>query len=154
LHERDILHLDVKPGNVLLYKNGAGTRACLIDFGTCVKVGGRPSMSATRGYAPPEVLQWITPVKKYRQEQPLTRAADVYSLGVMIYYQMAKVKPLDGSIRDESAMDAYLNERPKRLDAVRPEVGSHVSNLVASMLEKRPEDRPTLAEVRSGLERA
>ncbi len=73
-HDADILHLDLKPGNVLLRP---GNQPAVTDFGLSVRVAGDPSPRApgyTASYAAPE----------QRDGRPVSRRTDVYALGRLL----------------------------------------------------------------------
>ena len=79
-HDRDVVHCDIKPSNVLVTRKG---RVKVIDFGISLVLSRASTTMVdelTRGvactprYAAPEVLQGRTP----------TPASDVYSMGVLI----------------------------------------------------------------------
>lgn len=67
LHARGLVHRDIKPSNIIFV---AGT-AKLADIGTVGTITAEPTVAGTPGYAPPE--------------GPGTTAADVFSLGKVIY---------------------------------------------------------------------
>lgn len=76
LHSRNILHLDIKPDNILVTRNGS---PILIDFGAALDLNERGSGTVieTPGYSPPEQG---TPSAK------LTPAADLYAFAATLYY--------------------------------------------------------------------
>jgi hypothetical protein len=75
LHQRDLVHCDVKSENVLFDKNTLEPR--LIDFGTCARKGDKLG-DGTAITISPEVAQYSNP-------EP---ASDVYALGCVMYQQI------------------------------------------------------------------
>lgn len=89
LHDNAVIHRDLKPGNVLVDKDG---RAKLLDFGiakivTPMARADGPTMIMTPGYASPEQLAG----------QPASRASDQYSLGVILYRLLTGRSPFDSA---------------------------------------------------------
>jgi serine/threonine protein kinase len=93
LHSNNILHLDVKPSNVLV-NNG---NAVLIDFGISKRYdsedGGQTSTS------PVGISEGYAPLEQYNKDgvSHFTPAADVYSLGATLYMLVTGRKPLSAS---------------------------------------------------------
>ncbi len=94
VHEKNILHLDVKPGNLMLDKDGKVT---FIDFGTskqydeCDGENTSTLLGNTPGYASPE--QGNSKVTSF------TPATDVYSLGATLYKLLTGITPPTASER-------------------------------------------------------
>ena len=72
LHRRDILHRDLKPANVLVTEQGI---VKVLDFGLSAKSERASGTAGTLAYMAPEVLR----------EQPISRATDLYSVGMIAY---------------------------------------------------------------------
>lgn len=101
IHSMNVLHLDVKPANVLLRKNGD---AVLIDFGISKRydeTGGQTSTTPTgisKGYAP---------LEQYNQGiQAFTPCTDIYSLGATLYKMITGDTPPEASIVNEDGLPA------------------------------------------------
>ena len=126
----DLVHRDLKPGNVLLHKD----KWCLADFGIAKFVEDSTSLqtlrgSLTPGYGAPE--QWLG-------ERP-THATDVYALGCLVYALLTGQPPFSGDA--DQIRDAHLHKSPGALT----QAPSRIAALAASMLRKPAEGRPSLS---------
>ncbi|GBP56225.1 Death-associated protein kinase related [Eumeta japonica] len=96
MHARRIAHLDLKPQNLLL---AAGKEDLLIcDFGIsrAILPGARVrEILGTRDYVAPEILSY----------EPLSLAADIWSVGVLAYVLLSGYSPFAGDTKQET----YLN---------------------------------------------
>lgn len=139
-HERGVLHLDVKPANVLLTADGLPV---LGDFGVARLDGAAagPTLPFSPFYAAPEVLQRGMP----------TRATDVYGLGATLFTLMRATPPYwrpDDNDVDRVIARTIAGDRP---DPPR-RFGPELADLVTAMLDRAPGRRPSLAEVTRGLD--
>ena len=89
IHKRNVLHLDVKPSNVLLGQEG---EAVLIDFGISKRYdeGGNQTSSTPVG-----ISEGFAPGEQYRAGDISTfkPATDIYSLGATLYYLVTGMVP-------------------------------------------------------------
>lgn len=151
LHERGILHLDIKPGNVLLHwDNGAALpKAMLSDFGSSRLLGDTPSRrtghTGTMEYMAPEA---VLPDASGGLAE-LTNKADVWSLGIVFhmlafldipYANADDIDVLRGEIA--SFRTSMIAERLQN-SAIEPKL----AHLLTWMLHVAPEQRPTCAQV-------
>lgn len=155
-HAQGVVHLDIKPENILL---GAGGPV-LSDFGIAralsqttppaPQVGADPAQAApsrmvagTPGYMSPEQLSSAAPVDA---------RSDVYSLGVVAYEMLAGERLFPISSLD-SLRDSHLHETPVPLSRRCPGVPSELSTVIQRSLAKAPGDRfASAAEFRAALD--
>lgn len=125
-HARDVRHRDLKPSNVLLTR---ANRIQLIDWGLS-RVHDEAGLTAG-------VLDYLSP---QRRRDPALDAAedDVYALGVVLFECLA------GGYPPESAHPGEVRGLLGRGDPLAPE---GVLDLIAAMLARRPEDRPSARRV-------
>jgi eukaryotic-like serine/threonine-protein kinase len=109
-HAHEILHLDVKPENVIF---GVDNEPKLTDFGISRRLGDSPTREdgtvlGTAPYLAPEHLMG----------QPLDGRADVYALGVVLYEMVTGVRPFTGSTVTEQARQQLVAEplAPERIN--------------------------------------
>ncbi|MDO5464370.1 MAG: serine/threonine-protein kinase [Akkermansia sp.] len=110
LHGQNLLHRDIKPGNILLDKAG---NPILIDFGTVRRVGAHThTKTGTEGYAPLE--QWASGGERGPW-------SDLYSLGATCYRLITGLEPPDCHDRVYADSDAsLLSERRELLGRFSP----------------------------------
>jgi serine/threonine-protein kinase len=127
-HERGVLHRDVKPGNVLFAADGTPK---LTDFGLA-KLFSYPAAAASRvvGSAP-----YMAP--EQFDSGPLGPAADIYSLGVVLY-EMAGGHPPFG--RDEPA-EAFAVLHRAAIPPPLPGIPDELRHVITVALDKRPGHR-------------
>ncbi len=141
-HAKQILHLDIKPANVLLDES---SKPHLSDFGIAEIMGSTASMSAammTPAFTPPERLADKKP----------TEQTDIYSLGATLYALLSGHPPFGSTAKTNPAavITAVLND-PIPVDSLPEEVPESVRNIVLHSMAKDPTDRPKTMTEMSGM---
>jgi WD40 repeat protein/tRNA A-37 threonylcarbamoyl transferase component Bud32 len=133
-HERGILHRDLKPGNILL---DAHDEPHVTDFGLAkrVKEDGQVSQSlsivGTASYMAPEQAQ---------SKGPLTVAADVYSLGAILY-EMLTGRPPFKALTYLDTLIQVVRKAPDRPRSLNPRADPDLEKICLKCLAKPPEQR-------------
>jgi serine/threonine protein kinase/tetratricopeptide (TPR) repeat protein len=140
-HERGILHLDLKPANILLTDDG---QPMLLDFNlsrdTKIPPAARASPGGTLPYMAPEHLATFQ-----GSEQPVDARSDLYSLGVILYAVLTGAHPFplyQGRLKETvDKMIADRRKPPPRLRGANPAVSPAVEAMLRRCLEPEPEKR-------------
>ena len=124
-HQKKVIHRDMKPGNVLLGKDGS---VKIADFGIARLC--RDSMSRLTSQQDSGTLLYMAPEQLDGESG---EASDIYSFGVMLYEMLAGDPPfLTGEITAQIRYKA-----PKEIEGLSPAM----SRIVMKCLEKKPENR-------------
>ena len=125
-HSKGVVHRDVKPGNVMVAKDGA---TYILDFGIAREV--QETMTRVTGKLSSGTLLYMSP--EQLRGQPPKAAQDVYSFAAMVYECLKGEPPFSrGQVEYQ-----ILNEQPETLpDGIRS------SATVMRGLSKTPENRP------------
>ncbi|MFJ9556270.1 serine/threonine-protein kinase [Nocardiopsis sp. NPDC101807] len=136
-HARGIVHRDIKPGNVLIAGND---RAVLTDFGIA-HLDGSTHLTSTGlligspSYLAPEIAHGHS----------ATPASDMWALGITLYQASEGTLPFDRPTPMATLTAIVTQDLPEPVNAgpLRP--------VLEALCEKRPEDRPSVSEVRTWL---
>lgn len=147
-HAARVVHCDLKPENVFLVANGdaPGWRVKLLDWGIARIVAprarsGRAEMAVgTPRYISPEQVQGKEPLP----------ASDIYSLGVMAY-ELFLEEQLFVADSTVEILKLHLNAVPPPPEEIWPGIPQALSELLLSMLAKKPAERPTAVAVSAAL---
>ncbi len=138
-HGRGILHLDIKPGNVLIADTG---EPMLLDFNLSADEAeaDRELVGGTVPYMAPEQLLDM----KSRGKGGVDARTDLYALGVVTYELLTGETPFHGLPRSLASYDLLLAARksgPPPLRAKNPAVTPAVEAIVRKLLAPDPADR-------------
>jgi serine/threonine-protein kinase len=144
-HAHGVIHRDVKPGNVLL----EGDRARMCDFGLARALADAASASTSSSGMVVGTPEYMSPEQS--SGGAIGSAADIYSLGCVLYEMLTGERPFAGTTGQALAVQ-HLSAAPRSIRVIRPEVPEAVEQVVFAAMAKAPEDRPGSAgEVAKGI---
>lgn len=132
-HDAGVLHLDLKPANILLC---GGAEAKITDFGLFALVGN--SSSGQHGVV--GTPQFMSPEQALNDAENISIASDVYSLGAVLYAALTGRPPLVASNDTELVMKV-ASQRPRPVGALVSSVPAALDAIVMKCLEKAPSKR-------------
>ncbi|HNN92771.1 MAG TPA: protein kinase [Pseudomonadota bacterium] len=132
-HQRGIIHRDIKPSNLFLVDGDVG-KVKLLDFGVARQT--MRSRAETRTGLVIGTPEYMSP-EQARGSRELTPAADLFSLGCVLYECLAGEPPF---VADHVAavLVRILFEDPQPLGKLRPGLPAELCDLVAVLLHKDP----------------
>ena len=148
-HDKGIIHLDIKPDNIMLTTSGRrGGMVKVVDFGIAGLISAEPPpegskpeerIVGTPDYLPPERIR----------NKGYDHRSDIYSLGAMAYEMLTGSCPFwhEDLL---TTITRHVTEKPQPLRQRAPEldIPEKLETVVLQMLEKNPADRPqTMAVV-------
>jgi serine/threonine-protein kinase len=136
LHGQQIVHYDLKPGNVMLCPDGS---IRLIDFGLAhVLVRGRFAFSAS---APAiGTSDYVAPEQIGRQRGRVS--VDIYALGSMLYEMLTGHPPFEGDDPFVVASARQIGD-PSAPRALNPGISRQIEEVVLRALRRDPKERYT-----------
>ncbi len=162
-HERGLVHLDLKPSNVLLAADG---QPMVLDFHLARQPlhpdrSGPQGLGGTAGYMSPEQqAAWRALRQARKVPLPVDGRSDIYSLGVLLYEALGGSLPAQGRQPGSTAKDLAREDLPapggklRPLHRCNPQVSVGLADMVRKCLAADPGDRyPHMAALAADLRR-
>jgi serine/threonine protein kinase len=147
-HLQGFVHRDIKPSNVMLSRSGSiklldlGLARLQLDEGAAEMTATGQSLGTADYMAPEQVSD----------ARSVDIRADIYSLGCTLMKLLTGRAPFAEHTTSFAKMTAHVSGQPPRLNSLRADIPQQLSDLVAQMLAKRPQDRPqSPADIRQAL---
>ncbi|CAF1358971.1 unnamed protein product [Adineta ricciae] len=137
LHENNVVHLDIKPQNILLMEKWPSTQVKLCDFGLSRVLTSQCllEISGTTDFLAPEVVNY----------EPLTCATDMWNIGVLIYVIVTGHTPFGGATKldTQSNITHCVLDFPKDLFE---KISKNCTDLIEKLIVRIPKHRFTVYE--------
>ena len=134
IHDRKILHRDLKSGNIFITHNGL---VKLGDFGIAkclaMTIDKAKTVVGTPYYLSPEIVQ----------NKPYNFKSDIWSLGVLLYEMSVLKMPFDATSLPMLSLKIMRGQYPSLPNPF----SRDIKNLISMMLQVEPTKRPTITEL-------
>ncbi|XP_035613315.2 serine/threonine-protein kinase 17A-like [Oncorhynchus keta] len=138
LHRNNMVHLDLKPQNILLTSDTLLGDIKIVDFGLSRMVSSSQELREIMGtpeYVAPEILNY----------EPISTATDMWSIGVLTYVMLTGISPFLGEDKQETFLNisqiniSYQEEELEHVDQA-------AITFIKALLIKEPQNRATAEE--------
>ena len=130
-HKRNIVHRDIKPGNIVVTNEGT---VKVVDFG----IARLTDTSSTSSGMLIGTIDYMSP-EQIRGEKVDGRS-DIWAVGVMTYEVLSYTKPFQGG-NITAVMFAIVSQEPKSIRDLRPDLPPELDDVMRRIFKKEPAER-------------
>ncbi len=142
-HAADVVHRDLKPSNIMWRRDRLGDdRIVLVDFGIAVCKPGTADATRLTSGGLIGTPHYMSPEQAHGEH--VDARADLYALGCLLFELVTGDPPFDGP--GFEVLLAHLGRPVPAASSRNPEVPAVVDGLIASLMAKKPDDRPQSAD--------
>ncbi len=135
-HEQGIVHRDIKPENILVTRK---VEVKVTDFGLSRFFAGEtPATNITQSGVTLGTPLYMSPEQV--QGHAVDHRSDIYSFGVTCFHLLAGEPPFRGTSAFDVALK-HVQEQPRQLSGLRPDLPAELCGMVHKMMAKKPEER-------------
>ncbi len=138
-HQRNIVHRDVKPANMLVDSQDT-SHLLLADFGIAKIIGMQGITKTGTALGTPEYM-----APEQAQGEVIDHRADIYGLGCVLYETLAGRPPFSGPTAFSTCYQ-HVHYRPPYIRGFNPDVSRKLALIIEKALAKNPADRFVSAE--------
>jgi Protein kinase domain len=144
-HQKELVHRDLKPGNIMLTTTGTK----LLDFGLARPTATPATLATVTEVALPQsplteegtlvgTFQYMSPEQVEGKE--LDGRSDIFSLGAVLYEMLTGRKAFEGKSQ-LSVVSAILEKEPQAISSMKPLTPPVLDHAIQRCLAKNPEER-------------
>ena len=140
-HDANLIHRDIKPGNLLVDPHGV---VKLLDLGLAlIKDDERASLTLVHSENVLGTADYLAPEQALNSHE-IDHRADIYSLGCTFYFLLTGHPPFpEGTLAQRIAKHQTVD--PPRVSTIREDCPEELAEICHQMMAKKPEERPQAA---------
>jgi len=130
-HKKDIIHRDIKPGNIMVTNEGV---VKIVDFGLAKMA----ETSLTKTGRTLGTAMYMSPEQGRGEKVDLR--TDIWSVGVILYEMLTGKQPFRADY-EQAVMYMLMSTDPEPITTLRPDVPASLVSVVSRLMQKDPKDR-------------